>query len=159
SALKRQGDKPTGFRRHLEGWQAALVSLCMAGAAVLLGIPRAAPPSGLPDPAVDKSRIDDMLRIERERAQRVRESPLPFEVRAVGEALRAYVAEARSAAVDLQDQGSELARRARTALEHFGPEPLLELRALQTELFLQALGRWEVTGEQHDELNELGGDF
>ena len=88
TALKRQGDKPTGAKRHFDGWQLGLVSLCMGGLALALAMPRRAEPKDLPVPTIDRARVADILRDQTERAQRVRETPLPFEVRAVGEALR-----------------------------------------------------------------------
>ena len=40
-----------------------------------------------------------------------------------------------------------------------GDEPLLRLRAVQLEDFLEALRRFESTGEETDELSALGGGF
>lgn len=158
TALKRQGDKPTGAKRHFDGWQLGLLSLCMGGLALALAVPRRAEPKDLPMPTIDRHRVADILRDQAERAQRVRETPLPFEVRAVGEALRGFSA----AAFTLDDPaGAEelLARATARALNLHGNDALLDLRAIQTDLFLQALKRWEGGASQSEELTELAGNF
>ncbi|HEU5075294.1 MAG TPA: hypothetical protein VFU02_13985, partial [Polyangiaceae bacterium] len=141
--MKRQGDKPTGAKSHFDGWQLGLLSLCIAGLALALALPRRAEPSDLPVPMLDPASVADILRDQNERAQRVRETPLPFEVRAVGEALRGFSAASFTLDADPASAGDALARVAARALAQHGKEALLDLRAIQTELFLTALRRWE----------------
>lgn len=159
SALKRQGDKPTGAKRHFDGWQLGLLSLCIAGLALALALPRRAEPSDLPVPKIDPVRVADILRDQTERAQRVRETPLPFEVRAVGEALRGFSAASFTLDDDPAVAGSQLVRTAARALAAHGEDRLLDLRAIQTELFLNSLRRWEGGAPAGDELRELAGNF
>jgi hypothetical protein len=85
---------------------------------------------------------------------------LPFEVRTVGERLRRYGAavagkDVPRAAVEL----SQLREAVVTARAGHGDQPLVILRAVQTQLFLQALQRWEAGGRGDAALRELGGDF
>ncbi len=159
SALKLQGDKPTGIRRHLEGWQLAPITLLMALFAALLALPRSAEPGCLPSPDVDASKIADIIREEQQRAARVRRTPLRFAVRAVGERVREYGIASLESRDEAGSAKGAIERAAARALQRYGAEPLLNLRAIQTELFLAALARWERTGVPDDELAELGGTF
>jgi len=157
--LKRQGDKPTGAKRHFDGWQLGLVSLCMGGLALALAIPRGAEPKDLPVPTIDRVKVADILRDQAERAQRVRETPLPFEVRAVGEALRGFSAAGSTLDDDPARAEEVLARSTARALELHGKDALLDLRAIQTELFLEALKHWEGGASPSEELTQLAGNF
>jgi tetratricopeptide (TPR) repeat protein len=82
--------------------------------------------------------------------------PLPFEVRAIGEALRRF-----GAASSPGREGSldEIRSAVAAALARHSPELVVRLRALQTELFLSATRRWEETGVVDSDLRELGGSF
>jgi len=164
TALKRQGDKPTGAKGHFDGWQLGLLSLCIAGLALALAVPRQAEPAELPVPKIDPVSVADILGDQTERAQRVRETPLPFEVRAVGEALRGFSSASFTLDEDPVAAGGVLARAAARALQLHGKEALLDLRAIQTELFLTALKRWEgrrwnESAPAGAELTELAGNF
>lgn len=164
TALKRQGDKPTGAKSHFDGWQLGLMSLCIAGLALALAVPRQAEPAELPVPKIDPVNVADILGDQTERAQRVRETPLPFEVRAVGEALRGFSSASFTLEDDPVEAGNVLTRAAARALQLHGKEALLDLRAIQTELFLSALKRyegrrWSNTAPPGDELMELAGNF
>lgn len=159
TALKRQGDKPTGLSRHLEGWQLGLVSVGMAILAAALAIPRSVEPRDLPDPTYDPLLAADILRDQTERAQRVRQTPLPFAVRRVGEALRLLGAASSSLDDDPVGASGELSRAVARALDLHGKGPLLDLRAIQTELFLAALQRWEGGAPVDSEFRQLAGNF
>jgi hypothetical protein len=81
-------------------------------------------------------------------------------VRAVGESFRAYgqaasSGETRRAAATL----ATLRRAAAKAAQQHGDEMLLRLRAVQANLFLRALARWEAIGEFTLELSELSGSL
>jgi hypothetical protein len=131
----------------------------MAGLALALAVPRRAEPKDLPVPSIDRFRVADILRDQAERAQRVRETPLPFEVRAVGEALRGFSAAAFMLDDDPARAEDVLARATARALEHHGKDALLDLRAIQTDLFLEALKRWEGGAPPGEELTQLAGNF
>jgi len=143
----------------LDGWELALVTVTMALLAAVLALPRPVEPHHLPEPELDPRRVADMARTEAERAQRVRDTPLPYGIRATGEAFRAVGAATFRNDEDVTETLTKLTRTARVALSEHGPEALLNLRAIQCELFLAALGAWEATGIVDAELVELGGTF
>jgi hypothetical protein len=98
--------------------------------------------------------------LESARARAALSSRLPFQVLEVGEKFRRYGA--ASAADRPGGTASELAdlrRSAQTALRMGGSEPLLALRALETQMFLDALSSWQTTGAQSRDLTELAGPF
>jgi hypothetical protein len=98
--------------------------------------------------------------LERVRAEAARRSALPFEVRQVGEMLRRYgLASATGDRAGAAFQLEELRRAVKAALRTGARDRLLELRAVQAELFVEALSRWEATGLRSGELTELGGPF
>ena len=149
-----------GWRRHLEGWQLGVISVGIALLGALLAVPREVPPDVLPLPRIDRQEQRRVSRLERERAVAALVDPLPFDVRAVGEALRRYgQAESggRSAAALAQHQ--QLAHLAAKARKAQGDTMLLRLRALQTHLFLGSLASWEAGGPVGPDLSELGGSL
>jgi tetratricopeptide (TPR) repeat protein len=86
---------------------------------------------------------------------------LDADVRELGSAFRAFgVADVNPRRTD-----AEILVARKRVLDAAGPalaqgdEAVLRLRAYQLRSFLQALRRWEATGEESDELRELGGDF
>lgn len=145
-----------GLRRHFEGWPWALwlVSASLVSAALV--VPRRVDPDLVPPPWVDRRQQQLEQDTERQRAARAK-AGLPLEVRSVGEALRRYglaSLDAPATAPQLRDQ---LRRLATVALERHGPERLLELRALQAELFNQAVAEREAGAAAQRDLRELGG--
>ena len=124
--------------RHLEGWQLGLFVIGMAVLSALLVVPRNVPPELVPPPIIDRLEQRQAAEAEARRATRGREG-LGLDIRSVGEAVRRY-GRAAYAAPDLTSQvQAQLRRLAAEALARQGPEPLLELRALQTELFVAAV--------------------
>lgn len=108
-------------------------------------------------PQVD--RRAQRLVAERDRALAARwvKQSLPFDVRVVGERLRRLGgAEARG---DARDVDGTLLRQAVAKLGAPQQEALRGLLAVQSELFLEALLRWEATGKPDRDLRELGGSF
>jgi hypothetical protein len=121
--------------RHLEGWQLGLWVISMAVLSALLVVPRDVPPELVPPPRIDREEQRQGAEREAQRAGRAR-GGLPRDIRSVGEAVRrhghaAYASPALSSQVSAQ-----LRRLAAEALARQGAERLLELRALQTELFV-----------------------
>jgi len=149
-----------GWERHLEGWQLGFVVVGIALVCALLVVPRAAEPHSVPVPFVDRREQswNDQNDIQLVRAAYA--SELPFEVRTVGERLRRY-----GAAVAGKDHSraaaelTQLREAVVTARAGHGDSPLVILRAVQTQLFLQALQCWEAGGRGDAALRELGGDF
>lgn len=146
------------FRRHLQGYELALVTVAMVLSSSLLTLPRASRPSTLPLPQIDRAEAQRRALIERERAERAAATGLPFEVRAVGESVRHY-GQSVSQGIDPAHDLDDLRERV-NAVETSGKGALLlDLRAVQTEYFLAALERFERKGEPDSELSELAADL
>lgn len=144
-----------GFRRHFEGWPGALWIVCVAALSAALVVPRKVEPDLIPPPVIDRAEQRREWDTQARRAERAR-AGLPLEVRAVGEAFRRLgraVWEGSATAPQLE---SQLQRLAEVAVERHGSERLLELRALQSELFTRAV-RAHSGDEPAVELGELGG--
>jgi hypothetical protein len=151
---------PRGWHHHLEGWQLAVVAVGMALGAAILAVPRAVPPDAIPLPRVD--RVGEARAEARERAlaRRAAATPLPFLVRAAGEAFRRFgVAEAKEDASEARALSEALVARVAEARRRHGDEALLSLRAVQSELFVRAVTRWAASRGPDAELDELGGSF
>ncbi len=126
----------------------------------LLFVPRAAEPRDLPVPQIDRREQVWRDRREEALASFAYSGELPFEVRAAGERIRRYGrATARRDRRRATEELGELRSLVLTALEQHGDQPLLVLRAVQTQLFLASLRRWEAGGEHGLALEELAGDF
>ena len=124
----------------------------------LLGLPRASRPDTLPLPRIDRAEAARRAASERALAAQVEAQGLPFELRAVGEAIRHFghsVSQGLDTAHDLED----VRERMKAVASSGQSSLLLGLRAVQTEYFLAALGRFESEGKSNSELDELGGDF
>lgn len=146
--------------RQLEGWPFAVVSLGLAFLGLGLGGVRPVEPEIVPPPFVDARQMRRTAERREALARLAVFRPLPFEVRAVGEQVRRYgLAEAGDTDGIADQLGRELAELAARATRTAGTEALLELRAVQIELFLAALLRWEATRHIDQDLLELGGDF
>ncbi len=154
------GERRTGWKRHVEGWQLAVVAVGIALLGALLAVPRAAPPDVLPRPAVDRPEIARELRVEGDRARAAEQSVLPYDVRAAGELMRRY---GDAAADNDPARGdaelADLRTQIKLARRRAGDKLLLDLRAVQSRMFQRALCRWEATGSVDEDLRQLGGDF
>ncbi len=151
--------KAQGLQRHLDGWQAGVVVVLLAGSAILLAVPRGVAPSQIPPPVVDGQALSVIEARDDDRSQAVQQVPLDVDVRAVGREVRAYN---RAAAADQEQELIEARRRivraTAVALRH-NAEPLLKLRAYQMRRFIAELSRWQANGIETDELTALGGDW
>ena len=146
-----------GFGRHLEGWQMGLGVVLATVLFALLVVPRQVEPEIIPPPRIDRAEQRANLHLEQQRSARAR-AGLPLEVRSVGEALRRFGRasfDGNAAAGQMRDQ---LQRLARVGIERHGSERLLELRGLQTELFIDAVSA-RLGDEPGSELRELGGSL
>lgn len=134
------------------------ISVGIALLATVLVVPRPIEPDAIPLPQIDRVEQRRATRAEQERADAAVQSPLPYDVRAVGELVRRY-----GATTAVQRDGSgELATlrdAVPRAVQSAGTEALLRLRAIQTRLFTDALSAWSLGGAPSDDLTELGGDF
>ncbi len=132
------------------------------GVAILFGvflIPRAAVPEQIPVPIADGRELARVFATDHDLAERARHETLPGPVRALGSALRNFhaietgddlraISTARSAVDD-----------ALAAALGGGDDPLLRLRAIQLEGFLEEVHRFESTGVESPELLALAGGF
>jgi hypothetical protein len=139
------------------------LALVPVGVAFVLGIllvPRHAEPEGVPLPLADAASLARTAAVDHALAEKARHEPLPGAVRALGSAVRAFhTLEARDAeARELYGARGAVDEALVDALRG-GSEPLMELRALQLEGFLDEVHRFEATGEQSEELAALAGAF
>ncbi|WP_437574381.1 hypothetical protein [Sorangium sp. So ce887] len=150
-----------GWKRHLEGWEPGLVALFIAGSAAILAVPRSVEPAELPLPLADAQALAQARDADIARAGEAEQLGLDAEVRELGSAIRAFgVVDA-----DADHTEAELLAARRRVLEAVGPalaqgdEAVLRLRAYQMSSFVREVRRFEATGEESDELRELGGNF
>jgi hypothetical protein len=137
------------------------VGLALVLSAILMAalvVPRAVPPRELPLPRVDRSEQRELLAHERARSSRARATTLPYEVRAVGELVRRFGALPRNQPQHLSTLAGQLREQIAEARALHGSEPLLALRALQTELFIEAV-RAQAPRTDAGAARELGGEL
>jgi hypothetical protein len=127
--------------------------------AAALAAPRATEPDVLPLPIPDRAVLRRVKVRTEELAREVRGGGLSYDVRAVGEAIRNCGAETVDGkGVDEAVLG-EVRMTVRRAREKKSERGLVQLLALQTELFIEATHAFEASGTPSPELRELGGDF
>src|SRR5450432_3887519 len=158
SGAAEPGSIRGGFRRHFEGYELGLVTVGMVLTFALLALPRASVPTTLPLPRVDRAEARRSATADGELAARTEAEGLPFEVRAVGEALRRF---GRSSArgEDTSHDQDDIRTRVKAVLDAHQAPLLVRLRAVQTRYFFAALGQFEKDRKPSSELDELGGDF
>ncbi len=144
----------------LSGWPLVLPSAGVAIIAALLAAPRATEPSTVPQPVLRHREMNAEFHELEQQAAAARAQPLPFAIREVGEVYR-RVGRTQFDGPKLLDDGRALGWQAlvRAARAKFGDTPLLQLRAVQVQMFVNALSEWDKTGKPSGDLIELGGDF
>ena len=145
------------WRRLFDGWQVGLAVIVTAALAVLIAVPRPVVPDEIPLPTPNRAALVALsLRDERFASEADRQR-LDFDVRALGEAVRAYgKADAAGEREQLAQRLAEVRQLVVPALRQ-GPEAVLRLRAVQMRIFLDGLDRFERTGQESDDLREVGG--
>jgi len=138
----------------------ALIPAAVGVLLALLLFPHDTPPNDVPLPDLDTRRVSAVERDDDARAARAEKTPLPVEVRALGEALRAFdTTEAKDPPhapwPDLRAAVDEARAR---ALEK-GTDAILDLRAVQLEHFLVEVEKWRKTGQASPELDAVAGGF
>ncbi|WP_437787737.1 hypothetical protein [Sorangium sp. So ce1097] len=133
----------------------------IAGSAAILAVPRSVEPAELPLPLADARALAQARDADAARAREAELRGLDAEVRALGSAIRAFgVVDA-----DADPTEAELVAARKRVLDAVGPalaqgdEAVLRLRAYQMSSFIREVRRFEATGEESDELRELGGNF
>jgi hypothetical protein len=154
--------------RRAELRDAARLSAIPIGVALVFGVllvPRRSPPDDVPVPIAEGAALARVTAVDHELALAGRRTPLPGPVRALGSAIRDYHT------IEAQEDGAPTGRlaSARRALDAAlaeaatsGPAavaPLLELRALQLEAFIDGIRTFEATGTQPEDLVALAGRF
>jgi hypothetical protein len=147
-----------GFSRHLQGYELGLLTVGIVLTFSLLALPRASRPMTLPLPRIDRTEAQRRDASERELASRTETTGLPFEVRAVGEAVR-HFGHSLNQGIDTGHDVDDLRERMKVVVANGQGALLLGLRAVQTQYFLRALTQFEREGKANPELEELGGDF
>jgi hypothetical protein len=149
----------TGWRKHFDGWQLAIVLAVCAATPALLAVPHATISREIPLPTIDRAEQHRALQREHDLTN---QATLPYAARAIGEAVRRYgalrakdeVSAANWVLMDIQNAVVSAQRDQQL------PQ-LLQLRAVQTQLFLAATDqlRGSAPLEANTELLELGGEF
>lgn len=147
-----------GFRRHLQGYELGLLTVGIVLTFSLLVLPRASRPLTLPLPRVDRAEAHRRDASERELSNRTEATGLPFELRAVGEAIR-HFGHSVNQGLDTGHDLDDLRERMKEVVAKGQSSLLLSLRAVQTQYFLRALAQFEREQKANAELEELGGDF
>lgn len=131
-----------------------------ACSAVWVAVPRPVAPQVIPMPRINAGRSLAQWESQAELARRARTTPLPISVRSVGEHFRRFGLEVLrhdSHAADYQRGVTR--QQLADVLNDTGPDPLLTLRAIQTELFVRAVQASILAGAPTPDLRELGGHF
>lgn len=156
---QKSSARPRAFVRHFDGWELGALTAALVLAAALLAVPRAAAPGVFPVPLVDVAELHRTRATQTELADRAAREGLPFETRAVGDALRRLGLVLSGERGDAEHLRRVLGERVGLALAAKQGDALLRLRAIQTRLFVRAVQQYRVGAKLERELAALGGDF
>lgn len=148
-----------GFGRYFEGWELGSIVLGLVAAAAWLAVPRSAAPDVFPVPLVDVGEERATRARYVELANQAEREGLPFETRAVGDALRRLGMVLSGRSGDVAHLARVLAERIELALAANQQAALLRLRAVQARMFVRAVQAHVAGNEPSQELQALGGDF
>jgi hypothetical protein len=151
--------RPPGFARLLEGWELGAITVGMVLSAALLAVPRAAPPGVFPVPLLDVAEGRAARARSSERVARAQREGLPFETRAVGDAVRRLGLALSGGNEDAEHVQAVIEERVQAALSAGQIDALLRLRAVQSSLFVRAAREHRLGAPASAELRALGGDF
>ena len=138
----------------------ALIPIVVGVLFAFLLFPHETPPDDVPMPDLDVRRLAATERADDARAGRAEKTPLPVEVRALGEAIRNFdTTEAKDPPhAPWPDLRRALDESREDALAK-GDDAVLDLRAVQMEHFLEEVHAWRKTGKESPELDAVGGGF
>jgi hypothetical protein len=148
-----------GFGRYFEGWELGSIVLGLVAAAAWLAVPRSAAPDVFPVPLVDVAEERATRARYAELADQAEREGLPFETRAVGDALRRLGLVLAGGSGDVEHSSRVLAERIELALSAKQQSALLRLRAVQARMFARAVHAHVAGSDPSQELQALGGDF
>jgi hypothetical protein len=154
-----KGGKPKGTSG---GRWLALIPVSVAVLFMALLMPRTTEPRDIPMPSLDGSALRRTISADRARASAARATRLPGEVLAVGSAIRAYNRTLVKSGASLPfevDRARNAIDEAKQGLGKDGVEQLIALRAIQLEEFLAEVSHYESTGEETNDLIDLGSNF
>ena len=123
--------------------------------------PHDSAPDDVPLPAIDTRALERTEHDDDARSARASTAGLPAEVRALGEAIRAFdTAEAKDAPrTPWPELRAAVDEARRLAFDKGGIEGILDLRATQEKKFVDEVHAWRKTGQESDELAAVGGAF
>ena len=147
------------FARHLDGWELGAVTVGLVAAAALLSAPRAAEPGVFPVPLIDVGEATATHQRLAELVDQAERQGLPFETRAVGDAVRRFGAALANRTGDAEHVSQLMNERVQAALAAGQIEPLKRLRAVQARMFVRAVREHAWDGPVSSQLAALGGDF
>jgi hypothetical protein len=157
---KLEGKYGGGRARYsLRGWELGAVTVGVALASTLLAVPRAARPLLFPVPLVDPAEAAATRQKFADLAAGAERTGLPFETRAVGDAVRRFGAQLAAGVGDGEFTRRLMSERVTAALAAGQFDALVRLRAVQARLFVQSVRAYDFTSPVPVELAELGGDF
>lgn len=153
--------KPTGAKAQPSSPLLALVPVVIGLVLGGLMLPRAAAPGDVPLPAVDAAALERAESADDALATRAATDRLSADVRAAGEAIRAFNAwEAKDDPdAPFTDARAAVDGKVATAWRVDGATGLVALRAAQLSRFLVEVRAFERTGEVSAELDALAGAF
>ena len=131
----------------------------LSAPATFIATPRPTRPHVLPLPHFDLEQAERTEQEQRLRAARVSDGRLPNSIRAIGEQVRRLGHEIYASHTIDRGALNRLRSDAAQLLGSGEAERLLDLRALQAELFLRAIHQSLAEGEPTPDLVELGGEF
>ncbi|HEY1954206.1 MAG TPA: hypothetical protein VGH28_01300 [Polyangiaceae bacterium] len=138
----------------------ALIPIVIGVLLALLLFPHDAAPDDVPMPDVDMRRLDAIERADDARAHHAEASPLPAEVRALGDAMRSFdTTEAKDPPHAPWPDLRLAVDDARALALQKGDDAVLDLRAVQLVHFLDEVHAWRKTGKESPELDALAGGF
>jgi hypothetical protein len=157
---KLVGKSPGGrLGRWFEGWEAGAITVALVLSAALLAVPRAAQPREFPVPLVDVAEAKAIRQRLGDLADAAERDGLPFETRAVGDAVRRWGSALATGLGDADYLNRLTHERVQAALLANQQDGLVRLRAVQSRLFVRAVREFGWGGPVPAELRELGGDF
>ncbi len=147
------------FARLLEGWELGAITVGLVLAAALLAVPRAAAPGVFPVPLVDEGEANATRERFARLADRAEREGLPFETRAVGDAVRRLGVALAGGTGDPEHLDRLISERVHAAMSAGQVDALVRLRAVQARMFVRAVREHSWRGPASPELAALGGDF
>jgi hypothetical protein len=145
--------------RLVEGWELGAITVGLVLSAALLAVPRAASPGVFPVPLVDGAEARANRESFARLADRAEREGLPFETRAVGDAVRRLGVALAGGTGDPEHLSRLLGERVPAAIAAGQLDALLRLRAVQARMFVRVLREHDWHGPPSAELTALGGDF